>query len=91
VHLFGPNSIMSNVAPDLPGETAKPATAPSTGGQPQPAAQATAAASAGAPQAGDANDPTLGAVLHQMFVVGDPDHPNLPAPGRAAERPGATN
>ncbi len=50
--------------------------------QAQPIATATPAAAA-AP----ANDdvPSLGAVLHQMFVVGDPEHPSQPSPGRAAQ------
>jgi hypothetical protein len=32
------------------------------------------------------DDPSWHDILHQMFVVGDPEHPNKPAAGRAAER-----
>ncbi len=80
VHLFGPGSIMSNVVPDVGGEAAKPATVES--GSVQPGG---APVTAAAPQAAGANEPTLGAVLHQMFVVGDPDHPNQPSMGRTAD------
>jgi hypothetical protein len=76
VHLFGPNSIMSNVAPDLPGETAKPPAPSQTAGS--------SASSANSVETSD--DPSWHAILHQMFIVGDPEHPNKPAGGRAAER-----
>ncbi len=79
VHLFGPNSIMSNIAPDLPGETAKPAAPSQTAGS-----TATTASSASSVETSD--DPSWHDILHQMFVVGDPEHPNKPAGGRPAER-----
>ena len=37
---------------------------------------------AGAAPAGPQAEPTWGNVLHQMFVTGDPDSPNQPAPGK---------
>jgi len=92
VHLFGPDSIMSKITPDLPGETpepggAEPATAqPGTG---DVSAASGNAASASQPDASES--PSMGAVLHQMFVVGDPDHPNTPSVGRSADRPPTEN
>jgi hypothetical protein len=64
---------MSKITPTLPGQSAKP-----PGNQ--------LAASATAPQV-DTDNPTIGSVLHQMFVVGDPDHPSTPSIGRANDRP----
>jgi hypothetical protein len=98
VHLFGPDSIMSHVAPGLPGETAPAAPAPSGGGSAavqQPAGQSAggqmSAAAPGASQAANADEPTWGGVLHTMFVTGDPNDPNKPSTGRTAERPSAGN
>lgn len=100
VHLFGPDSIMSHVAPGLPGETAPAASGggsaavqrpagQSAGGQVSPAAPG--AAAPGASQAANADEPTWGDVLHTMFVTGDPNDPNKPSAGRTAERPSAGN
>ncbi len=94
-HLFGPNSIMSAITPGLPGETPKPATA-QPGGAPQTdasAAQVAAAGgtAAGTPQTEQSDSPAMGAILHQMFVVGDPDHPIQPSIGRAADHPLRSN
>lgn len=98
VHLFGPDSIMSKITPDLPGETPQPATAQTGTAQPtagQPGAgqlgggEVTTASvtAANASQPDESDSPSLGAVLHQMFVVGDPGHPNTPSVGRIADRP----
>jgi hypothetical protein len=76
VHLFGPNSIMSNITPDLPGETAKPAAPVQPPGS--------TASSASSVETSD--DPSWHDILHQMFIVGDPEHPNMPAGGRPTER-----
>ncbi|MDR3520102.1 MAG: hypothetical protein P4L54_00655 [Acidocella sp.] len=62
VHLFGQDSVMSNVLP----------TTAAT------ALGATSSAAPGTPAA----EPTLGDIAHQMFVVGDPEHPPKPAPGK---------
>jgi hypothetical protein len=95
IHLFGPNSVMSNVMPDLPGETAKPpAAAPGqtagtasggTAGAPTTAAQASGVETS-APSTATSNNPSWHDILHQLFVTGDPNAPNRLAPGRAAER-----
>ena len=86
VHLFGPHSVMSNVMPDLPGAAASPAAA-----QPGNAAAAPKQNAGGqiaaASQPAATDDPSLHDVLHQMFVVGDPNHPIQPSQGRVAERP----
>jgi hypothetical protein len=66
VHLFGPNSVMSNVVPV--GQTAA---APGASAQPSGAVAAPAG-----------EDPTLGNVLHQMFVTGDPNDPPRPSSGK---------
>jgi hypothetical protein len=79
VHLFGPNSIMSNITPDLPGETAKPAA-------PRQTASSTTNSAGSASSMETSDEPSWHDVLHQMFVVGDPEHPNKPAGGRPAER-----
>jgi hypothetical protein len=79
IHLFGQNSVMSNVLPTGP----TPTTAPAPG---QPAAPPGASASASsAPQPVDV-EPTTGEILHQMFITGD-GTPAKPAAGRVAERP----
>jgi hypothetical protein len=60
VHLFGPDSITSHVLPEA---------------APAPQASATAAGqpAASAPASGAYPEPSMGDVLHQMFVTGDPD------------------
>jgi hypothetical protein len=70
VHLFGQNSVMSNV---LPTSAATALGVPA----------GTTTSSSGEPAA----EPTLGDIAHQMFVVGDPEHPTKPAPGKTAPRP----
>jgi hypothetical protein len=85
VHLFGPDSITSNILPAAPGQNYSPArtaTGTATGAPPgagQPAASAA--------QATDYPEPSWHDVLHQMFITGDPENPPKLAPGRAAERP----
>jgi hypothetical protein len=95
VHLFGPDSIMSHVAPGLPGETAPAQTGGGSAAVQQPAGQSAGGqVSAGAPgasQAANGDEPTWGGVLHTMFVTGDPNDPNKPSTGRTAERPTAGN
>lgn len=95
IHLFGPNSITSHVLPSF--AASRPTTAP---GVPAPGAPSTtgpqgigsapyttAASAAAGAQPTDAS-PTMGDVLHQMFVTGDPDHPGSSmVPGRAADQP----
>lgn len=66
VHLFGPDSVMSNV---MPAGSAAPA--PGVG-----------AASGGTAPAAAYPEPTLGGVLHQMFVTGDPNDPTRPSTGK---------
>ena len=96
VHLFGLGSITSNILPSLPGARPRPSGAASAGmgmpGAGVPGGPEDATASAGS-AAADPYDPTMGQVLHQMFVVGDPDQkPGASiAPGRAAEHPRALN
>jgi hypothetical protein len=100
VHLFGPDSIMSHVAPGLPGETAPAQTGGANAAVQPPAGQSAGGqVSAGAPgvetpgasQAANGDEPTWGGVLHTMFVTGDPSDPNKPSTGRTAERPSAGN
>jgi hypothetical protein len=70
VHLFGQNSVMSQIMPTpsatAPGKQTDNGTGQSKGGVTQNAAE-----------------PTFGGILHQMFVTGDPADktPNF-APGR---------
>ena len=71
VHLFGQDSVMSNILPT------SAATALGV-----PAGSTATATSGGAAAA----EPTLGDIAHQMFVVGDPENPTKPAPGKTAQR-----
>jgi hypothetical protein len=88
VHLFGPQGVWANIAP-LAGVTQAP---PPAGAAPSPAPAGAAAAgaatvaSSAAPAAPGASypEPSLGAVLHQMFVTGDPNA----GPGFAQGRKG---
>jgi len=88
VHLFGPPGVWANLAPVVGGTPAAPAPAAAQAGAgaavassaaPGPASSPPAPAPAGAAPAGAAPaaasypEPTLGAVLHQMFVTGDPN------------------
>jgi hypothetical protein len=81
VHLFGPNSIMSDVAPVLPGESRAHATVSGAPGQP-----ATGQNALPANGVETSDDPSWHDILHQMFIVGDPNDPNKPATGRPGER-----
>lgn len=78
VHLFGPHGIMT---PILPGDDTKHPNEGQSGGS---APGSSAAGSANALQSSD--DPDIHAILHQMFVTGDPNDPNKPASGRPGER-----
>jgi len=80
VHLFGQDSIMSNVLPTAPASAGNPASANTVGGASNMAASPQAAS--------NYVEPTTGEILHQMFVTGDPNNPPKPAPGRVADRPG---
>ena len=62
VHLFGPNSVLNHVLPG--GGTPAAGSAANTG---------SAATDASTPAGGGGN---LGAVLHEMFVTGDPNVPS---------------
>jgi hypothetical protein len=89
VHLFGPDSIVSRIVPDLPGETASPT--PPSHSHPNSGQGAADAANIGggtAPAASytETSAPTLGDILHQMFVTGDPNNPVRPSTGRASTR-----
>jgi hypothetical protein len=70
--LFGPNSITSHILPETPEHAAGPSpagtTAPGNDAAPGTATGGTAAAQPD-------NGPSLGDVLHQMFVTGDPTVP----------------
>jgi hypothetical protein len=69
VHLFGQDSIMSNILPTAP-ESA-------SGGS-------SSSASGTSTQSGSSTyvEPSTGDILHQMFVVGDPNSPNRPSGGK---------
>lgn len=82
IHLFGQDSVMSDIAPGL-GETTTPAGSPPAGSPPATASQPGAPAPAQAEES-----PSWGRVAHQLFVVGDPQDPSRPSPGRTANRPG---
>ncbi len=76
IHLFGRNSVLSNVLSTQPAAEAN--TAPAIADGSAATSPATSQESAG---------PTTGQILHQMFITGDPNDPPKPALGRAAERP----
>ncbi len=108
IHLFGPDSITSHVLPTFTGPAGAPAAgAPAavnrppagaagvgngteTGAAMQPGGVTNTTEAATAPAS---STPTMGEVLHQMFVVGDPSltPAEKMAPGRAAEHPQAVN
>jgi len=75
IHLFGQDSVMSNVLPDMASPAAPTPT--SAGNVVAPGASAP-----GAAQSSNDVEPTLGDVLHQMFVTGDPNDPPKPSTGR---------
>jgi hypothetical protein len=96
VHLFGPQGVWADLAPVV-GGTPAAAAAPAPVGAPATVAPGTTVASAAAPApvsgppapapaptAASYPEPTLGAILHQMFVTGDPDA----GPGFAQGRKG---
>ncbi len=67
IHVFGPNSLMSNILPDgAAGGGAKPAAG---NGSAKPAA----GSPSGTAAAQNYPEPTMDQVLHQMFVTGDPN------------------
>jgi hypothetical protein len=70
VHLFGPSSVMSNMLP--------------TTARPDSAAAATPAGAA--PSNAGYAEPSMGDVMHQMFVTGDPNAPPKPSTGRTGQR-----
>lgn len=74
IHLFGQNSVMSNILPTAP--SAEAATAP---GSPPPAPGL-------APSAND-QQPSMHDILHQMFVTGDPDAPPGFSHGKTGNNP----
>jgi len=97
VHLFGQDSVMSNVLPTAPAGAQIAAPAGAQIAAPE-GAQITAPAGAQGTtgQAGTASggvaaepayvEPTTGEILHQMFVTGDPDDPTQPSTGRTKQR-----
>jgi hypothetical protein len=74
IHVFGPNSLMSNILPDgAAGGGAEPA-AGSGGAKPAAGGTSMAAGSpSGTAAAQNYPEPTMDQVLHQMFVTGDPN------------------
>jgi len=91
VHLFGPQGVWADLAPVVGGTPQAPA-APAPVGAPATVAPGTTVASAAAPAPAASApapasypEPTLGAVLHQMFVTGDPNA----GPGFAQGRKGS--
>lgn len=97
VHLFGPEGVWSNALPTVspPANSTGPAAGAPAAGAPAAGAPAGAAAAddtvAGSPAPPGAATPTapaaypepsLGTVLHQMFITGDPDR----GPGFSAGR-----
>ncbi len=67
IHLFGQNSVMSNVLPTAPDAGRSDTATVSEGGAPQPAYV----------------EPSTGEILHEMFVTGDPNDPQQPSTGRS--------
>jgi len=86
VHLFGPDSVLGNMAPATP---ARPVSSVA-GAVPTGAAHDGAVVSApGGSVAADPSDPSIHDILRQMFVTGNPDQKPgaMLATGRAADRP----
>jgi hypothetical protein len=78
IHLFGQDSIMSNILPTAPAvQPAVPAATSSVSPAP---------ASALAPSTGD-QEPSLHDILHQMFVTGDPNAPPGFSRGKTGNEP----
>ncbi|OYV40669.1 MAG: hypothetical protein B7Z80_03915 [Rhodospirillales bacterium 20-64-7] len=67
VHLFGPDSVASNILPAAPPAGAGAAAANAVAARPEAAAPA----------------PSGGEILHQLFVTGAPDRPSAPSKGKA--------
>ncbi len=94
VHLFGPDSITSNILPQAaaPAASAPTSNAPMESAAPGETAQPVGSASTvepGQPAATSYQGPSLHDVLHQMFVTGDPNitPQEKLAPGRAKDHP----
>ena len=78
IHLFGPDSITSNILPEA--KPAAPAGAMGASqGAPVDSAAVSSPASAAPASASGSDSPGVGQILHQMFVVGNPEQ----APGAA--------
>jgi hypothetical protein len=80
VHLFGPDSVLGNMAPAAPaGPVSGVARAVPTGAAQPP----------GGGAAAHPGDPSMHDILRQMFVTGNPDQKPgaMLATGRAADRP----
>lgn len=75
IHLFGQNSVMSNVLPTTGAPVAAHDPAHDAGN------------GAASPAASTYVEPSASDIIHQMFVTGDPNNPSKPAPGRVADRP----
>lgn len=82
VHLFGPDSVLRNVAPALASAPVGPQAGGSRAEGSQSVGSQAVGSQAGVSPAGAQTEPSWGNVLHQMFVTGDPDSPNQPAPGK---------
>jgi hypothetical protein len=86
IHLFGPDGVWSNVLPTAPAPSNAPAgAAPSAASPANPHAASGVTAPIGAATPAPAAaypEPTLGTVLHQMFITGDPDRGSGFSPGR---------
>jgi hypothetical protein len=94
IHLFGPDGVWSNVLPTAPAPSNAPAGAAPSAASPantqaaalssnDAASGVTAPIGAATPAPAAAYpEPTLGTVLHQMFITGDPDRGSGFSPGR---------
>jgi hypothetical protein len=79
VHLFGPDSVMDHLIP----QSAVPAASGPAGQVSNTAGGSPAAVAQGPAYV----EPSMGDVMHQMFVTGDPNDPPKPSTGRTVERP----
>ena len=92
IHLFGPNSVFNspefnNIIPNTKSSAAAPAASGTTAPANAPAGNlagnpASTQASTQASTSASASDGSLGSVLHEMFVTGDP---NVPASERLSK------
>jgi hypothetical protein len=87
VHLFGQDSVMSNILPTGPARPAGPGEVAAAPGE--------VIYQGSGPQAGRVSgqamesgyvEPSMGDVLHQMFVTGDPNDPVQNSTGRSKNR-----